>query len=249
MKKIALSLSFLLLFSCQPQVSNISNSLENDSIKASSVRKITSIKKPTTKTVKTPVNPASLTKIKIDPNSLFPTEQGYVWNYDVVFHPTDDPYVDYTGTATMEIDKVVKTKNETVINLKAIDTANNELNFPVIKMSDKNVSFEGVTYLGFGSVAASDLKVDFLHLPMKAGEKWDDTLWTVQTMKEEKVTIPSGTYDSWRVDVIGTYDHQYTAVGKYWIVAGIGIVKNELSVPGWTFESVLSSTSKKTVKK
>lgn len=244
MKKLFLSLLVVLSTSCQnQQISNNIDVLEASSVKANLTKKIVSIKKPS-KIIQKNVN-TNLPRIKADSSSLFPIEQGYTWNYDVVFHPTDDPYVDYTGTATVSIEKTTKNKNETILELRAIDSANNEYTFPFIKMTDKNISFSGVSYLGFGSVENRDVNVDFLHLPMKSGEKWDEGLWSIETKELSKVTIPSGSYDAWVVNVIGTYDHQYTAVGKYWLVAGIGIVKYELSVPGWTLESVLTTTKKK----
>lgn len=249
MKKTLLSVFLLVLVSCQSQTSgNDLNSLANDTTNISSAKKTNSIKKPTSKNRVKP-NVPMLTKIKADATSFFPTEKGYVWNYDVVYHQTDDPDGDYNGTASMEIESAVKSKNETTLNLKAVDSVSLEATFPTITFGDKGVSFAGVEYLGFGAVKTPDLKVDFLHLPMKAGEKWDDGLWSVQTVASEKVTIPSGTYDAWKISVIGTYDHAYTAVGKYWIVAGIGIVRNELAVQGWTFESTLTSVTKKTTGK
>lgn len=248
MKKTLLSAFFLILASCQSQPSvNDLNSLSPDASSISSAKKFTSAKKVfSKKNVKR--NIPMLTKIKADTTSLFPTEQGYVWNYDVVYHTTDDPYEDYSGTASMQIEKVTKAKNGTTLELRATDSVSTELTFPTITINDKNISFGEVEYLGFGALKVSDFKVDFLHLPMTAGEKWDEGSWSIQTKALEKVTIPSGTYDAWKVEVIGTYDHAYTAVGKYWIVAGIGIVKNELAVPGWTFESTLASVSKKASK-
>lgn len=248
MKKTLLSVLCLFLVGCQSQTpTNLSNSLENDSTISSSAKKTNSIKKPISKnSIK--LNTPMLTKIKADSTSFFPTEKGYVWNYNIVYHTTDDPDTDYNGTASMEVDSVTKSKNETTLNLKAIDSVSTEYTFPTITFSEKNVSFAGVEYLGFGAVKTPDLKVDFLHLPMTAGEKWDEGLWSIKTVSSEKVTIPSGTYDAWKIDVIGTYNHAYTVVGKYWIVAGIGIVKNELAVQGWTFESTLASVSKKTSK-
>lgn len=230
MKKILCSALFLILASCQTQQQII-----NPVVPVNQAAKISSKSFPKG-------------TVKAEPGSLFPTEVGYTWNYNVVFHPTNDPYVDYDGTLSLEVDKSKKSNDETIINLRQIDSLNNEYNFPVMKVSKNNVSVSGVTYLGFGSLKADDLSIDFLHLPFKAGEKWDDSLFTGQTMKQEKVTIPSGTYDAWKVYVIGTYEQQYTAVGNYWIAPGIGIIKSELSVPGWTLESTLVSTTKKAKK-
>lgn len=186
--------------------------------------------------------------VKSSTDTFFPTDPNYTWNYDVVFHPSDDPYVDYNGTYTTQVDQVKKTSSSTVLTLKAIDTLNNEYNFPEITMTKKGLSLKGVTYIGFGSVSADDLKIDFLHLPLKTGDKWDDKQWSGQTGKQEKVTVPAGTFDCWKISVIGTYDSAYTAVGDYWITPGLGIVKSNLSTPGWSVESVLTSTAIKSKK-
>lgn len=231
MKKIICSALLLIITSCQsPQGLDNTNLAQNN--QSSQNTKISS--------------KAGI--IKSEANSLFPSTPGYTWNYDVVFHPTDDPYVDYKGNYTLEVDKSRKSGTSTVINLKGIDTIDNKYNFPVLTIDKDNVSLKGVTFLGFGSMPAEDLTIDFLHLPFKAGEKWDDGLFTGQTMKNEKVTIPSGTFDAWKVSVIGTYQQAYTAVGNYWISPGVGIIKSELSVPGWTVETVLTSSAVKTKK-
>lgn len=231
MKKIICSVLFLVISACQsPQLSDSNIIVEN----SQNVQNTKISSKPTV--------------LKSETNSLFPSTPGYTWNYDVVFHPADDPYVDYKGTYTLEVESSKKSSNNTVINLRGIDSLYSKYNFPVLTISKDNVSVKGITYLGFGAVPAEDLTIDFLHLPFKAGEKWDDELWTGQTMKSEKVTIPSGTYDAWRINVIGTYQQTYTAVGNYWISPGIGIIKSELSVPGWSVESFLTSSAIKAKK-
>lgn len=224
MKKLIASAIFVTLLGCQSQ--NINETLtpiENTPVKISS----------------------KVGVIKSEHNSIFPSEVGYTWNYDVVYHPTDDPYEDLNGTYTLSVEKSRKNGTQTVINLRAIDTVNTEYFFPTLTITKNNISVSGVTYLGFGADKAEDLKTDFLHLPIKEGEKWDDGLWLGETKKLEKVTIPSGTFDAWKINVIGTYNNAYTAVGNFWITPGIGIIKSELAVPGWTFESVLTSASKK----
>ena len=55
-----------------------------------------------------------------------------------------------------------------------------------------------------------------------------------------RINTPLGERDAWRLLVIGTYDHAYTAVGSYWIVPGMGIVRSELSIPGWNLVTELS---------
>ncbi len=171
--------------------------------------------------------------------TFFPIDPDFVWQYDVVFHPADDPYVDYKGTYTLKVEKSKKKNEQTVLILRGMDTLNNEYHFPEITMDKDNVSIKGVDYFGFGAVAADDLNIDFLHLPLKLGNSWDDGLWTGKVKSVEKVSVPAGTFEAWKIDSIGTYNQAYTAVGNYWVVPGIGIVKSELNTPGWQIESQL----------
>lgn len=168
-----------------------------------------------------------------------------VWQYDVVSHPTDDPDVDYKGTETVTVDAVKAKGEATVLQLRAIDTYTNYYRFPVVTEDANGVSIAGVTFWGAGAEAAQDLKIGFLKFPLALNARWDDGQWIGKALKREQVHVPAGTYDAWVIDCIGTYDSAYTAVGKYWVAEGAGIVKSELSVPGYTMESVLIPAAKR----
>ena len=171
--------------------------------------------------------------------SIFPTEPGFVWQYDVVAHPADDPYVDYRGTETVRIESSRKQDGTVVVNCRAIDTFTERYRFPQLTLSGNQVNLRGVTYWGSAASEVGGLTIDFLHLPLKVGARWDDGEWIGEVEAREKVTVPTGTYDAWRINVIGTHDRVYTAVGNYWVAPGVGIVKSDLAIPGWNIESEL----------
>lgn len=171
--------------------------------------------------------------------SVFPTEPGYVWQYDVVAHPTDDPYVDYRGTETVKVMTSRKLDGTVTLDCRAFDSFTDRLRFPQLVMTGDTVEMRGVTFWGSLATEAKDLTIEFLQLPLKDGARWDDGQWIGEVEGREKVTVPTGTYDTWKISVIGTHDQVYTAVGNYWVAPGVGIVKSELSVPGWHLESEL----------
>lgn len=171
--------------------------------------------------------------------TVFPTQPGFVWQYDVVAHPADDPFVDYKGTETIRLESVRRQGEAVTLECRAIDTFTERYRFPVLSMSGDAIELRGVTYWGTAASDTETLTVAFLRLPLKAGSKWDDGLWSGEVKGRERVTVPTGTYDAWKVSVIGTYEQQYTAVGNYWVAPGVGIVKSDLSIPGWNVESEL----------
>lgn len=171
--------------------------------------------------------------------SIFPTEPGFVWQYDVLAHPTDDPDVDYRGTETVRIESSRKQDGKVILTCRAIDTFTERYRFPQLTLSGDQVTLRGVTYWGTGASEVGGLTIDFLHLPLKVGARWDDGEWIGEVIRKETVTVPTGTYEAWRIDVIGTHDQVYTAVGNYWVAPGVGIVKSDLSIPGWNIESEL----------
>jgi hypothetical protein len=178
-------------------------------------------------------------KVQQKAGRFFPATQASVWQYDVVSHPTDDPDVDYKGTETITVDAVKAKGDATVLQLRAIDTYTNDYRFPVVTEDAGGVTIAGVTFWGAGAEAADELKIQFLKFPLALNARWDDGQWIGKALKREQVHVPAGTFDAWVLDCIGTYDQAYTAVGKYWVAEGAGIVKSELSVPGYTMESVL----------
>lgn len=169
--------------------------------------------------------------------ALFPADPSSVWQYEVTAHPVDDPYVDYKGTETVTVDSVRRQNGRTVLQLRAIDDFTDRYRFPVVTEGPEGVSLQGVTYWGTAASSAEELKIEFLRFPLKPGGRSDDGLWISEVKRKETVKVPAGTFEAWRVSVIGTYEAQYTAVGTYWVAPGRGIVKSDLNIPGWNIES------------
>lgn len=188
--------------------------------------------------------PKSKTLAARDWQAFFPTQPGSTWQYDAVAHPTDDPYVDYPGSQTIRVESSRQEAGQTVIELRDIDTFTTSYRFPTLVVSAAGVALKGVDYWGPVASPIEDLTVAFLRFPLTVGSRWDDGEWIGKVLKEEKVTVPAGTFDTWKLDVIGTHDQAYTAVGYYWIAKGVGVVKSDLAIEGWLLESSLSSFGK-----
>lgn len=186
----------------------------------------------------------SQVKAQAKSERFFDAPVGAVWQYETSAHTVDDPYTLHPGTETVTVEAARRVNGRTVLNLRAIDTYSNEYRFPVISEDDQGVTLNGVVYLGAGAYAAPELAIDFLKFPLVANARWDDGQWIGKVLKREKVSVPAGTFDTWAISVIGTYEQAYTAVGTYWIAAGKGIVKSELSVPNWHIDAVLIPAGK-----
>jgi len=185
--------------------------------------------------------PRSTKSTNVDWKAFFPTRPGYTWRYTTVAHPTDDPYVDYPGTHTARIESARQESGVTVIEVRDIDSYTARYRFPALKVSSEGVDLVGVDYWGPVADAIDDLTVPFLRFPLKVGARWDDGAWIGKVLKEERVSVPAGTFDTWKLDVIGTHDQAYTAVGYYWVAKGAGIVKSDFSIEGWLIETELKS--------
>ncbi len=167
---------------------------------------------------------------------LFPTRPGTVWQYEVVGHPSDDPYVDYPGVETVTLEESARKNGRTTLKLRALDDFTNRYRFPELSWDANGVALRGVTYWGPMAGDAEGHAIALLRFPLAAGAKWDDGQWVGEIKGEETVKVPAGTFKAWKVSAIGTYEQAYTAVGTYWIAAGTGIVKSELNTPAGIFE-------------
>lgn len=171
---------------------------------------------------------------------FFAADMKTVWQYEVSATPGDDPYVDpLKGVETVTVDQIRRNGDTTVLNLRAIDDFTNEYRFPTLTEGPEGVELKGVTYWGTAADGVEDLTIGFLKFPLKPGAQWDDGLWIGKAKGKETVKVPAGTFEAWKIDVIGTHQQHYTAVGKYWVAPGKGIVKSELSIPGWDIVSEL----------
>lgn len=192
-----------------------------------------------------PAAPAAKSLLKAPKGDFFAAKPGSVWQYEVVAHPSDDPYVDYPGVETVLVQKVDRTSRGTVLSLRAVDTFTNSYRFPTLTIDDNHATLQGVTYWGPAADTPDALTLDFLHFPPKVGEKWNDGDWFGEVTKQESVTVPAGTFDTFKVGVIGTYDQEWTAVGDYWMAPGAGVVKSYINTGVWIFESALIPAGRK----
>lgn len=193
--------------------------------------------------------PAGMRTVAVAPKAkaaseapMFPATPGHTWQYKVVAHPADDPYVDYEGTETMEIESVRREGTATVLSMRAIDSFTTRYRYPVVTMTADKVTIRDVEYLGVAAATVEGHSFDFLRFPLTAGTKWDDGLWIGEAKGQETVTVGAGTHRAYKVSAIGTHAQAYTAVGDYWVAPGVGIVKSDLNIPGWNVESELVSS-------
>jgi len=180
---------------------------------------------------------------------LFPTEVGHIWQYDVVGHPTDDPYVDYPGIETVEVQQATRKGSRTAITLRASDDFTGKYRYPTLSWDESGVYLGDVTYWGPMAVTAERHQIGLMQFPLTVGKKWDDGQWVGEMLKEETVTVPAGTFKAYKIGAIGTYDNAYTVVGDYWVTPGVGIVKSDLNTPDGIFESRLLPAGKRPVAK
>lgn len=174
-----------------------------------------------------------------DWQASFPSQPGFTWQYDAVAHPTDDPYVDYPGSHTVAIDSAARRSGQTILALRDIDSYTTTYRFPTLVISSGGIDLKGVDYWGPVASPIEDLTVAFLRFPLSVGQRWDDGGWIGKVLKEERITVPAGTFETVEIEAIGTHDHAYTAVGYYWIARGVGVVKSDYSIEGWLIETSL----------
>ncbi|MBC7543058.1 MAG: hypothetical protein H7338_10035 [Candidatus Sericytochromatia bacterium] len=172
-------------------------------------------------------------------DTVFPTDVGHTWNYQTDSVYRDDPERHYDGTESAKIDSVRRSGRSTTLQLRVIDDYSNKLRFPTLTLSDEAVTFAGATYWGSGAKEAEEMTFRLLKLPFATGNRWDDGDWAGETRVRETVSVPAGTFDTWKIGAIGTYDHAYTAVGTYWVAPGVGIVKSDLGLPNIDCVAVL----------
>lgn len=191
------------------------------------------------------IPPAALMAQRATQSAIFPVQQGYRWEYDVTLAPVMDPYAEEHGSYSMEIEKINQTPAGDELLFRAQSGFNNRYSFPSIVQSASGIRLQDMTFLGIGSDEARGLSINFLEQPLQAGKSWKDENWIGKVKGQEQVTVPAGTFNAWRIEVIGTHGYAYTAVGDYWFAPGHGIVKSSLTVPDWHVESVLRSEGPK----
>jgi hypothetical protein len=163
---------------------------------------------------------------------LFPTSAGHVWQYATHAQYTDDPDVDYPGSESATIESVRRSGRSVTLQLRVVDDFTSKLRFPTLTMDESGVRIAGMTYWGSGAREAQGYAFQLVGFPLTPGHKWDDGEWAGTIKGQESVKVPAGTFTAWCVEAFGSMDSQYTAVGKYWIAPGVGIVKSDLTIPG-----------------
>lgn len=173
---------------------------------------------------------------------LFRVQENFEWRYDVTISPVMDPYVEDKGTWTLRTDRITQNGGRTVLELRAIDNFRPEYVFPTLIQDAQGVTLKDMTFLGMGSDKVAGLQIPLVKMPLQAGARWEDENWIGKVKGLEKITVPAGTYDAWRIEVIGTWDSAYTAVGDYWFVPNLGMVKSRMTIPNWHVDTQLTHT-------
>lgn len=171
--------------------------------------------------------------------ALFPEEQGTKWDYAVTLAPTMDPLAEEKGSYSLLLEKVKSTPQGKRLELRAQSGFNGYYSFPTLIQGPQGIQLEDMTFLGIGSEAVRGLKIDFLKLPFQAQQRWEDEYWIGSYKGRETVRVPAGEFEAERVSVIGTFQNAYTAVGDYWIAPGVGVVKSDINIPGFSVLSEL----------
>lgn len=177
--------------------------------------------------------------------ALFPVEQGYHWDYEVTIAPVNDPYAEEKGSYTLDLEKVTQGPAGTQLELRAVSGFTQYSSFPTLIQNEREVRLQDMTFLGIGSDEVRGLSLSFIQQPLQPGMRWEDENWIGKVKGLETIQVPAGRFQAWRIEVIGTHDQAYTAVGDYWIAPGVGVVQSKLTTPGWHVDSVLSRAGRR----
>ncbi|PKL77233.1 MAG: hypothetical protein CVV27_06245, partial [Candidatus Melainabacteria bacterium HGW-Melainabacteria-1] len=164
---------------------------------------------------------------------LFPVQQGYGWDYQVTVAPVMDPDAEDHGSYSLQIDKVKVGPAGSELELRGLSGFSNRYSFPTLVQRPQGVQLQDMTFVGLGADEVPGLKLELFQLPLEVGRRWEDENIIGKVLSFETVNVPAGSFKAWRIEVIGTYDREYTIVGDYWIVPGVGIVKARYTVPGF----------------
>jgi hypothetical protein len=176
------------------------------------------------------------------PAHLFKVQEGFEWVYEVTAAPVMDPYDEKKMQVVLRTDKVIQQGADTILQLRFDDPFSNGYTFPSLRLTPTGALVEDATFLGAGADYPAGLKLDFMHMPLAVGARWEEENWLAKVVGIEKITMPAGNFDATRVDVIGTFQYAYTNVGDYWMAPGLGIVYARYTIPGWHVEMKLLST-------
>lgn len=175
----------------------------------------------------------------------FPTQQGYRWDYDVSIAPVMDPDAIDKGTYHLSVDRVAPSANGDLIELRGLSGFNNRYTFPSLIQNPQGVTLQDMTFLGIGSDEVKGLQIPLIKMPLQVGQRWETNEWLAKVKGPETITVPAGRFETMKIEVIGTFEHEYTAVGDYWFSPGKGLIKAVYTVPDFHVEMLLTQTGLK----
>lgn len=171
--------------------------------------------------------------------AFFPYEVGQTLQYAITLSPVNDPLVEEKAQYTLKVEEVnVQAQGREVV-FRASTSFGGKYQYPRMLENAQGVTLLDATLFGMGADEVKGLSIDFLHKNLQVGKRWEDENWIAKVKTRESVTVPAGRFDAWRIEVIGTFEQAYTAVGDYWFVPGVGMVKSVLTQPGWHITSEL----------
>lgn len=175
----------------------------------------------------------------VQSEAFFPYQVGQTLNYAIRLSPTNDPLVVEEAEYTLTVEEVTPGPQGQQIIFRASSSFGGKYQYPGLVETAQGVRLTDATFLGLGADEVKGLSIDFLHKNLQVGQRWEDENWIATVKARESVTVPAGTFNAWKISVIGTFEQAYTAVGDYWFVPGVGMVKSDLSQPGWHMTSLL----------
>lgn len=176
-------------------------------------------------------------------DAFFPYQVGQTLTYAVTLSPVNDPLVSEKAEYTLRVEEVNSQSQgqnpAQEIVFRASTSFGGKYQYPRVLESAQGVRLLDATLLGMGADEVKGLSIDFLHKDLKVGQRWEDENWIAKVKAQEDVIVPAGRFKAWKIEVIGTFEQAYTAVGDYWLVPGVGMVKSVLTQPGWHITSEL----------
>ena len=171
--------------------------------------------------------------------AFFNYQVGQTLTYAVTLSPVNDPLVSDKAEYTLQVEAVNPQAQGQEIVFRASTSFGGKYQYPRVLESPQGVRLLDATLFGMGADEVKGLSIDFLHKDLKTGQRWEDENWIAKVKGQEEVIVPAGRFKAWKIEVIGTFEQAYTAVGDYWLVPGVGMVKSVLTQPGWHITSEL----------
>lgn len=171
--------------------------------------------------------------------AFFNYRVGQTLTYAITLSPVNDPLVEEKAEYTLKVEEVNAQPQGQEVVFRASTSFGGKYQYPRVLESAQGVRLLDATLLGMGADEVKGLSIDFLHKDLQVGQRWEDENWIAKVKAQEDVVVPAGRFKAWKIEVIGTFEQAYTAVGDYWLVPGVGMVKSVLTQPGWHITSEL----------